>query len=94
MLAAGNREKRTPRVLRFRAMLAGKCHEGRDSNPERQSAPHRVAEGPLRQPKLLTAVLVVAPDPDLELLVLVAALRYPVEDPVKAHQELDPTSPG
>ena len=39
-------------------------------------------------------VLVVAADPQLEPIVLVAALRRSVEDRVVAHQELEPTPPG
>ena len=35
-------------------------------------------------------VLVVAADPQLETVVLVAALRCPVQDPVVGHQELHP----
>src|SRR6266566_5209048 len=41
----------------------------------------------------LAVVFVVAADPELELVVLVAAFRRPVEDRVVAHQELDPASP-
>src|SRR6266508_2134596 len=39
-------------------------------------------------------VLVVPADPELERIALVAAFRHPVEDPVVAHQELDPARPG
>jgi len=39
-------------------------------------------------------VLVVAADPGLERIALVASLRRPVEDRVVAHQELDPAPGG
>ena len=39
-------------------------------------------------------VLVVAAEPELEPIVLVAALRRSVEDRVVAHQELEPAPPG
>src|SRR5262249_56209098 len=39
-------------------------------------------------------VLVVAADPELEPIALVASFRRPVEEPVVAHQELDPATPG
>src|SRR5262244_2297420 len=42
----------------------------------------------------LVVVFVVAADPELEPVALVAAFRRPVEDRVVAHQELDPAAPG
>src|SRR5687768_4529834 len=39
-------------------------------------------------------VLVMAADPELEPIVLVAAFRRPVKDRVVAHEELEPTPPG
>src|SRR5215475_1168027 len=42
----------------------------------------------------LVAVFVVAADPELEPVALVAAVRRPVEDRIVAHQELDPAAPG
>src|SRR3989442_14308031 len=44
--------------------------------------------------ELLAVVLVVAADPELEPIGLVATFRRPVKDRVVAHQELDPTPPG
>ena len=38
----------------------------------------------------LAVVLVMAADPELPSLVLIAALRRPIEEPVVGHQELDP----
>src|SRR6185503_8917209 len=42
----------------------------------------------------MAVVFIVAADPELEPVALVAALRRPVEDRVIAHQELDPAAPG
>src|SRR5215831_231194 len=42
----------------------------------------------------LAVVFVVAADPELEPVALVAAFRRPVEDRVVAHPELDPAAPG
>jgi hypothetical protein len=43
---------------------------------------------------LLIVVFVVASDPQLQPVALVAAFRCPVEDRVVAHQELDPAGAG
>src|SRR2546429_3353431 len=48
----------------------------------------------LLQGASLAVVFVVAADPELEPVALVAAFRRPVEDRVVAHQELDPAAPG
>src|SRR5438874_6549143 len=40
----------------------------------------------------LGVVLVVAADPELPSLALIASLRRPVKDPVVGHQELDPAT--
>src|SRR5258708_28787250 len=48
----------------------------------------------LLQGASLAVVFVVAADPALEPIALVAAFRGPVEDRVVAHQELDPAAPG
>src|SRR5690349_13991588 len=42
----------------------------------------------------VAVVFVMAADPHLESVALVAAFRRPVEDRVVAHQELDPAGPG
>jgi hypothetical protein len=48
---------------------------------------------PISPPPEPCLVLVVPADPELERIPLDAAFRRPVEDPVGAHQELDPASP-
>src|SRR5437762_13738012 len=48
----------------------------------------------LLQGASVAVVFVVAADPELEPVALVAAFRRPVEDRVVAHQELDPAAPG
>jgi hypothetical protein len=42
----------------------------------------------------VAVVLVVAADPELEPIVLVAAFRRPVKDRVVAHEKLKPTPPS
>src|SRR5260370_18478974 len=49
---------------------------------------------PLHQGASLAVVFVVAADPELEPVALVAAFRRPVEDRGVAHQELDPAAPA
>src|SRR5262245_47387887 len=65
----------------------------RGDRDARRSEPGANVEGDCFRTAMRFAVLVVAVDPELEPIALVAALRRAVEDRVIAHQELNP-APG
>ena len=74
----------------FEESLAAAPACGKDFWRER---PGRLRPG-LRDVRYRLDVLVVAADPGLERVALVAPLRRPVQDRVVAHQELDPAPRG
>src|ERR1700675_415376 len=64
------------------------------SSSSRTLPPEGSSGGAGRRSRPLRLVLVMAADPELEPLVLVAAFRRPVKDRVVAHEELESAPPG
>ena len=84
-----------------RQRLGWRAPSGREPPPQSErvrrsrTRSSRYRDQPLRVLVVSLAVVVVmAADPELEPIVLVAAFRRPVKDRVVAHQELEPTPPG